>query len=187
MNYNELRKIVASCIRNIKGNENHFSINTSKLIKKVKELGLIPVLYKDSYESKEVTVEDVVILSEYFKEDKLQWFDGTRTFAFLTFIREEDVDDNLQNLLQDLNEWKFNEKEKGSCKVKPAIEQAKDECCRACKQRYIDIKSTYISIISAYPCYHTVIAKWVKKESISLNIRFRANSLLINSDIEEKK
>ena len=187
MDYNVLRKIVAGCVRNVKGDESQFRINLNELTKRVKELGLIPVLYKNDYISKSVTVDDIIVLAEFFKEDKLQWFDGDRSFEFLTFIREEDIDDNLQNLLQDLSHARLNEIDENSepCRIKPIGEQAKDSCCRACKQRVVDAKSTFISIISAYPCYTTVIAKWVKKDSISLNIRFRANSLLINAESEK--
>lgn len=186
MDYNVLRKIVAGCVRNVKGDESQFRINVNELTKRVQELGLIPVLYKNNYESKTVTVEDVVLLSEYFKEDKLNWFDGHRTYEIISFIREEDVDEDLQNLLQDLATIRLNDtNEYTPCNIKPIASQAKDECCRACKQRVLDAKSTLISIISSYPCYTTVIAKWVKEDSVSLNIRFRANSLLINSESSE--
>jgi hypothetical protein len=50
-----------------------------------------------------------------------------------------------------------------------------------------EITSTVITILSKYPCYHAVIGKWVKEEEIRLNIRFRANSVLLTDENSDKK
>lgn len=178
MDYNILRKIVATCVEG-KGDNKYFRVNIVKLAKKLKKLGLIPVVYKDEFISKNLECDDLFLFVEYFKEDKLKWFDGDRTFLSLLFIREEDMDEQLQDLLYELYNMKKNSDTDDNNTYR--------QCCCFCKKdeiRKIDEKSILISIMSKYPCYFAIIAKWVKEDCITLNIRFRASSLLINSEKE---
>ena len=183
MDYNELRTVVANCVEG-KRNDRKFRLNTFKLKKKVEEFGLIPVIYKNNYESKRATPEDIPLLSEYFKEENVLWFDDQKTFLTIIFVREEDLDERLQDLLEDCYEQKKRELQppKLPCNVKPIRQQTGCRKCNICDDRSIDIVNTLAQITGLYPCYTALIAKWVKPDSISLNIRFRANSLLINSE-----
>ena len=183
MDYSVFRKIIASCVENKKDNI-FFRINIHKLCRKLEKFGIIPVLYKTEYMSKAVEPDDLFLLLEYFKEDKLDWFDGERTFLSMLFVREEDMTDELQDLLHDISISKIKRKRETTCGSVKLINDGCDCCCN-CNDSNVDVKSSLISIITKYPCYSAIIAKWVKEDSISLNIRFRASSLLINSDKED--
>ena len=182
MDYNVLRTVLANCVEG-KRNNKIFKLNTYKLRNNVREFGLIPVIFKNEYISKRVTPDDVPLLTEYFKEEKVLWFDDDKTFLTVIFIREEDMDERLQDLLEDCEEFRKRELQipKTPCNVKP-IEQKGCLRCKTCDRKNIDIVNTLASITGQYPCYTALIAKWVKPDSISLNIRFRVNTLLINSE-----
>lgn len=189
MDYNVFRKIIASCVEG-KGDNIFFRVNTRKLCTKLKKFGIIPILYKNEFVSKAVEYDDIFLLAEYFKEDKLEWFDGERTFLPMLFVREEDMTDELQDLLYNLHQARVSgsKGEEIGCpydKIKIVDNQC-DCCCCCCHYNdNIDVKTILINIISKYPCYFVIIGKWVKEENISLNIRFRASSILINTDKDE--
>jgi hypothetical protein len=146
-------------------------------------LGLIPVLYSSNLVSKEILPEDVPLLAEYYKDDKLRWFIGDKTFVSLIFIREEDMTEELQDLLDDLKQYRMSIgeelKDPRRINVRKVRQEPEKECC--CNPK-IDVSSTLISILSSYPCYFAIVGKWVKDDSISLNIRFRANSILLSDE-----
>lgn len=178
MDYNELRTAVVKCVEG-REDSDFFKLNMFKLAKTVKPMGLIPIIYSSSNKSRKVTPDDIPLLAEYFKEEKLNWFDEKKTFLHVIFVRAEDMDEDLQDYLADC--YQVRRYEDGISKPCSKDKSfAKD--CRRCESRRIDIISTLASIVSSYPCYTAIVAKWVKKDSISFNIRFRANSILINSD-----
>lgn len=178
MDYNVLRKIVVNCVEG-RCDDDFFKLNTFKLNKKVSGLGLVPVVFKHEYKSKRVGPEDIVLLAEYFKEEKLIWFDNSKTFLTIVFVREEDMDDELRSLLADCSQAMENEIDPPE---KCEVDQKKvcKEICKTCPRRKIDLSATLSKIIGTYPCYSTVVARWVKPDSITISVRFRANSILIN-------
>ena len=190
MNYNVLRKVVSSCVEG-RQNDPHFRINMFKLRKLTADLGLVPLVYKESYNSKRVMPDDIPLLMEYFKEDKIEWLDSKRTFLTLIFIRQEDLVDNLQELTEDLLEGMYKPKDDeeilpgGIIQIKstPVGKKKKPNCKFYCpKRRTPDIVSTLGKIVGTYPCYTCIVAKHVRPDAISLYIRFRANSVLLDSE-----
>ena len=185
MDYNVLRRLVANSVDQVPATKDNsdFKINMFVLAKKLKPLGLFPLVYKKNDWSKRVEPSDIPLLMEYFKGEKIQWFDGRKSFLSLVFLREEDLDDPLQELLQDLTFAMELEKEKMilPCGMKYVKGKKKEEKKFKCPEleEGKDIVSILASIVSTYPCYTAIVARWIKPESISLNIRFRANSVLL--------
>ncbi len=191
MDYNVLRKVVASCVEG-KDIERGFRLNIHKLRRMTKSFGLIPVVTKLEYISKPVTQEDIPLLGEFFKKDALLWFDGKREYTHIIFVREEDMDDELTRLLQDCTQYIVNleknapinkgAKKVFNCSVCPT---EYDDNCRCCPNRTINIESVICNIMAKYPCYTAIIAKWTKPDSININIRFRVNPVLMDKDKEQ--
>ena len=187
MDYTKIRKIIANCCADTgKPNDPIFRVNMMKLAKLVQPYGYIPLIYKNNFISKMAEPEDIPLLSEYFKEDKLTWFDDRKSFLNIIFIREEDIDDKLENLLADcvLSRERETQPPKIPCNVKPK-EKEKDYHCLTCphnKDRLkIDMVKTLAVIVGNYPCYIALVAKYVKRDAILMNIRIRANSILLSS------
>lgn len=189
MDYNKIRKVIANCCTDKwTMNDPIFRLNVHKLSKMLQPYGLVPVIYKNNYISKQVGPEDIPLISEYFKEKKLEWFDKRKTYLTITFIREEDIDDRLEDLLADcviVREMETNPP-KVPCNVK---EKNSTHHCMTCphnrNKQNIDITKVVAEIMGNYPCSTALIAKWVRRKDILMNIRFRANSLLINADKDD--
>lgn len=190
MDYKKIRKVIVKCCTD-NGTMNNpiFRLNVFKLSKLLQPYGLVPVIYKNNYISKEVGPEDIPLISEYFSDDRVKWFDKKKTYLTITFIREQDIDDRLEDLLADcviVREMETNPPNpKVPCNVK---EKDYSYHCMTCphnkNKQNIDISKVMADIIGSYPCCTALIAKWVRKKDIVMNVRFRFNSLFMD-DIKD--
>lgn len=180
VNYNDLRIIVASCVE---GSEEglDFRVNMFKLTEKLKPLGLIPLFYKNDFNAKIVTPEDVPLLTEFFKKDNVTWFDDHKSFINIILVREEDIDDELSVLLQEILRARLEERPKPLHKrnIRNVCDKKPPKC--HCLER-VDLIKVLTTITGNYPCYTALIAKSLGKDCIHLNIRFRANIVLMNKE-----
>ncbi|MCM1215995.1 MAG: right-handed parallel beta-helix repeat-containing protein [Lachnospiraceae bacterium] len=180
MDYNELRKIVASCIEGPEQSIN-FRLNMYKLTRLSEVLGLIPLFYKNHFLSKEITAEDMPFIAEYCKGNDLLWFDENKAFLTCIFVRQEDMDTDLQNYLQNILRLRIEQKKDKHPFCHDHVNHHHD-CYYKESNDIIDIIS---KIVSKYPCHMCFIAKAVTTQNILLNIRFRPNSVL--SEIEKEE
>lgn len=180
MDYNELRKVVASCIEGPDHSIN-FRLNMYKLTRLSEVFGLIPLFYKNHFTSKEITAEDMPFIAEYCKGNDLLWFDENKAFLTCIFVRAEDMDSDLQNLLQDILRYRIDQK-----KTKhPLCHENVNHHNNCIYKESTDIIDIISKIVSKYPCHMCFIAKAVTPQNILLNIRFRPNNIL--SEIEKEE
>lgn len=157
MDYNALRKMVSQCVYG-KLDNLEFGINMHNLRDKVKEMGLVPVRYKRDVKSKMVEVDDIFVLSEYFKgKNRLEWFDKNKSYCNILFVQIKDIDDRMKEILAGL--------------VDEDVKKESD----------VDKVALLAELISTYPCISTLVAKTVKEDdTIGINIRFRSNPIMID-------
>ena len=96
LDYNILKKkILKSCKQ--PGTTLEFIINSKQLDTLVRPLGLA-FIYNDC-KSEQVTGSNIPLLSEYFKREKLSWFNRSRHFITLTFLDLEGLDEKGYKIL----------------------------------------------------------------------------------------
>jgi hypothetical protein len=155
INYTELKKaIIKVCKQDGRGALN-FSINGMKLNDAVKdEFGLI--FLQNVFKSTQVDSTNIPLLGEYYKKEKLAWFNRSRQFMTVSFVVKEKLDERgreLVELLYDQNRSKD-----------PSFDRA-------------DIVA---ELIAYYPCYSATIVSYKSEDpdrigKISYNIVIRAN------------
>lgn len=93
------RNIVKSAVQNSKGVLSFF-IKYSKLNNDISDLDL--VLIPNGLQSRQIESFDIPLISEYFKNEKLNWFNRSRQFTVLTFVPKNAVDDRLKDMIEKL-------------------------------------------------------------------------------------
>lgn len=155
MDYNVLRKTVSQCVSG-KVDSLEFKIDMHNLKCRVESMGLMPLKYKKDFKSKMVTVDDIFLLSEYYKgKSRLEWFDKDKSFvAFaMLYTDGEEYSEELTELVEK------------ACS--PGVSEDKVKALAAIESRY--------------PCINCVVAKTLKPDgNPGINIRFRANAVLLS-------
>ena len=98
--YKKLKKcIIRSCKQN-SANTLNFTIAADNLYKSAENIGLL-FLYND-FNSEQVTGSNIPLIGEYFKNDKLAWFNRSRHFIALSFVVKDKLDEEGFLLVQQL-------------------------------------------------------------------------------------
>ena len=100
IDYNIIKKcIIKSCKQ--EGNVSlDFKINAEKLNSMVEECSL--TFLNNFTSSKPVTSLDIPLISEYFKKQKLSWFNRSREYVVLSFILTDAIDPKCEKMIKDL-------------------------------------------------------------------------------------
>lgn len=160
VDYNVLKSnIIKSCIQ-VEKDELLFEVNYDKLSDLSEDIGLAVV--DVGTKSKAVEAKDIIILSEYFKGKKLSWFNENKEYTQLVFVKLDNADDHLLELLEDMNTNEVDD---------PDIDKA----------------ATLAEIIANYPCYTATVVAYNSNNperlgKISYMIGCRANTITITQE-----
>lgn len=102
IDYNAIKRCIIKACKQENSIVLDFKINADKLNASVQELGLT---FIDNFtRSKPVTSNDIALISEYFKKEKLSWFNRSREFVSLTFVLNESIDEECAKMIRDLHD-----------------------------------------------------------------------------------
>ncbi len=102
IDYNAIKKCIIKSCKQESNVTLDFKINADKLNTSVNEFGLT---FLDNFTiSKAVTSEDIPLISEYFKKQKLSWFNRSREYVSLSFILSDSIDEECTKLIADLKD-----------------------------------------------------------------------------------
>lgn len=137
-----------------------FTVDEEKLNNLVKKSGL--VYLNTNAKSRFVTSSDIPLISEYFKKQKLSWFNRSRHFVSLSFITEDSIDERAQKIIEDLYD-------------KTRVDSPN-----------FDRTEAMADLLADYPCYNAVVVAYRSDDpnrlgKNSYTIIIRANINVISS------
>ena len=158
IDYNVLKKkILKSCKQ--PGKTLEFIIDAKQLDTLVRPLGLA-FIYND-FKSEQVTGSNIPLLSEYFKREKLSWFNRSRHFSVISFVDLESLDEKGTKMLEDL--------------------QTKDRS----EDPSFDRADLVAEFLAFYPCYNAAVVSYrsedperMGKNSYTIIVRANINAIL---------
>ena len=158
LDYKILKKKILKAVRQ-PGQTLEFVVNAKQLDTLVRPLG-ISFIYND-FQSEQVTGSNIPLLSEYFKREKLSWFNRSRHFSTLTFVDLESLDDRGNRILEEL--------------------QRKDRS----EDPSFDRADYVAELLAYYPCYNATVVSYrsedperMGKNSYTIIIRANINAIL---------
>ena len=138
LDYNVLKtNVIKACFIPDAADKLDFSINHEKLLKSTDDIGLVPV--KVNLNSNMVTVESIPAISEFFKAQKLSWFDGSKNVATIVFVKKENINDKCQELI--------------NCAEVDTVENPD-----------VDAANALATILAEYPCYLCMIVSYLSND-----------------------
>lgn len=140
-----------------------FNVNYDKLSSSVDDFGLVAL--NIGAKSKKITVDTVNIISEYFKGQRLSWFDKNKEFTILTFLPIDVLDERCEELIEKLHTLSVDDPD-------------------------IDHVNILASIIADYPCYSAIVVSYMSNDpkrfgKPSYEIKIRANTVAIKQKLYE--
>lgn len=158
LDYKILKKKILKAVRQ-PGKTIEFVVNAKQLDTLVRPLGL-GFVYND-FQSEQVTGSNIPLLSEYFKQEKLSWFNRSRHFSTLTFVDLESLDEKGNKILEEL--------------------QSKDRS----EDPSFDRADYVAELLAYYPCYNATVVSYrsddperLGKNSYTIIIRANINAIL---------
>ena len=158
LDYNILKKKILKAVKQ-PGPTLEFITNPKQLDDLVRPLGLA-FIYNDT-NSNPVTGSNLPLLSEYFKGDKLSWFNRSRHYSVLSFVDLESLDEKGTKILERL--------------------QSKD---RSEDPRY-DRADDVAEMLAYYACYNAAVVSYrsedpekIGKNSYTIIVRANINAIL---------
>jgi hypothetical protein len=159
LNYSVLKRNILRVCKQTNPNSLEFTVSTTKLNNSVKDCGLT-FLFND-YKSEQVTGSNIPLIGEYFKKDKLSWFNRARHFAILSFVVTEDLDEVGLEIIERLSD--------------------KNRADDPAYDRVADVAK----ILADYPCYNAIIVSYrsedpnkIGKNSYAILVRANINAIL---------
>lgn len=161
LDYNALKKTIVKNCKQDSANYLNFSINGKKLDQAVSNYGLI-FLY-NNFKSEQITSANIPLVGEYFKRDKLAWFNRSRHFMTISFVVEDKLDDKGRKL----------------------VEMLKDE--NRSKDPSFDRADIVAELLAYYPCYSATIVSYRSEDpnrigKNSYTVMVRANCVAIRDE-----
>lgn len=162
LDYNKLKKAIIKSCKQDGSNILNFSIMADSLNRMVENSGLI-FLFND-FNSEAVTGSNLALISEYFKNEKLAWFNRSRHFISLSFVVANSLDEEGLELVTQL---------KNNRSKDPDFDRVK----------------LLAKIISKYPCYNALVVAYrsddpnrIGKNSYTIMIRGNVNAILAEEE-----
>jgi len=163
INYTELKKAIIRVCKQDGRNVLNFSINGEKMNTAAKDFGLI--FLQNAFKSEQVTSANIPLIGEYYKKEKLAWFNRSRQFMVLSFVMEDKLDDKgrkLVAMLYDKNRSKD-----------PAFDRS-------------DIVA---ELLAYYPCYSATVVSYksedpdrIGRNSYNIVVRANINAILMEEE-----
>ena len=158
IDYNAIKRCIVKCCKQESPVTLDFRVNPDKLNTMVEEYDLT---FLDNFiESKPVMFSDVPLISEYFKKQKLSWFNRSREYVVLSFILTESIDREAEELIRQLRD-KNRQKDPGFDRV-----------------------AVMAKLLANYPCYNAVTVAYrsddpnrLDKNSYTTIIRANVNAI----------
>lgn len=158
MDYNFIKKCIIKACKQEGNVSLDFKINADKLNASVEECGLV---FLDNFTSSRlVTSSDIPLISEYFKKQKLSWFNRSREFVVLSFILADSIDERCDRMIRDLHDKNRQ------------------------KDPNFDRVAVMADILANYPCYNAVTVAYrsddpnrLGKNSYTTIIRANVNAI----------
>lgn len=158
LDYNILKKKILKACKQ-PGQTLEFIVDAKKLNLSVEELGLA-FAYNDM-KADPVNSGVIPLIGEYFKGDKLSWFNRSRYYLTLTFVDLESLDERGHKILAAL--------------------QSKDRS----EDPSFDRVDYVAELLAYYPCYNATIVSYrsedperIGKNSYTIIIRANTNAIL---------
>lgn len=153
--YSNVRNIVSRSICG-KSDSIDFSLDMNKMNRELEKYNMKSILYKSNFNSKHVEFDDVILLSEYYKFERMDWFDYSSSYiSFIILVEDDTFSGKYINMLS-------------------SITNVNEEYSKRLK--------SICSLVSNCSCINCVICKKIRDNgSISINIRFRANQVLLSN------
>lgn len=130
IDYNAIKRCIVKCCKQESPVALDFKVNADKLNSMVEEFELT---FLDNFTtSKPVTFSDIPLISEYFKKQKLSWFNRSREYVVLSFILTSSIDHESAELIKQLRD-KNRQKDPGFDRV-----------------------AVMSKLLGKYPCYNAV-------------------------------
>ena len=156
VDYNLIKKAICRSASQITRGLLPFKVDLEKLNPSIADLQLVAL--PNFYVSEPVTRREIPFMSEYFKDQKLKWFNRSRQYCVLTFVPVDRIDDELERKIGIL---------KRSNEVSdPDVDP-------------VDIMA---DIIADYPCYNATVVgyqsndpNFIGRNSYSIVIRANKN------------
>lgn len=160
LDYNMVKKYIIKACDQLNEVALDFLIDEEKLNNLVKQCGL--VYLNTTAKSRFVTSSDIPLISEYFKKQKLSWFNRSRQFVSLSFITENSIDERAQKIINDLYD-------------KTRVDDPN-----------FDRTEAMADLLADYPCYNAVVVAYRSDDpnrlgKNSYTIIIRANVNVISS------
>ena len=160
LDYNLIKKCIIRASKQESQTTLDFIINAEKLNEYVEPHGL--VFLKNGIKSRFVKSTDIPLISEYFKKQKLSWFNRSRHFTSLSFVVKDSLDEKGLKLIEDLYD-----------------KDREDD-------PDFDRVATVADILADYPCYNAVVVAYRSDDpnrlgKNSYTIIIRANINVISS------
>ena len=157
MNYKTLKRLIVRSAERTNKRTVDFEIDLDNLNNDLAELDLIALSY--GLEARRISLNDVPLIAEYYKEDKMGWISKEKFITSLVFIDSNKVDENLAEMIEEL-------------KTKDADDPDLDK---------IAIMS---EILGTYPCYLALVVSYQNNSPNSVGknsyyIACRANKVII--------
>ena len=159
LDYNKLKKSIIKSCKQESANTLNFSIAADNLNRFVNEYGLI-FLYND-FNSEAVTGSNLPLISEYFKKEKLAWFNRSRHFIILSFVVRDKLD------------------EEGLAIVEQLIKDNRS------KDPDYDRVKMLAKVLANYSCYNALVVAYrsddpnrMNKNSYTIMVRANVNAIL---------
>lgn len=162
INYKELKHLILKSCTQCKPNNIEFIVNYDKLNKLISPFNLTMV--NMGTKSRNVTVNDVPLLAEYFEKQRLSWFNEHKEFTILVLVETGgEVPEELWTLLEKMNTLQVDD---------PGLDKVE----------------TLTNITANYPCYFALVASYESNDpkrmgKPSYEIVIRANKVVIKSDL----
>lgn len=157
MNYKILKRLIARSAERTGKRNVDFKIDINSLNNELAELELTCLPY--GLTARRISVNDIPMLGEYYREDKMNWLSDEKYITSLIFVDTNKIDDNLTNLIEQL--------------------QVKYE-----DDPDIDHVAILAEILGSYPCYLSVVVSYQNNSPNSVGknsyyIACRANKVII--------
>lgn len=160
LDYNLIKKCIIRACKQVSPVTLDFKVNAEKLNEFVEPYGLIYL--NNDLTSRFVMPSDVPLISEYFKKQKLSWFNRSRQFVTTSFVVAESLDERGRKIIADLYD-------------KNRIDDPN-----------FDRVEAVADILADYPCYNAVVVAYRSDDpnrlgKNSYTIIIRANVNVISS------
>lgn len=159
IDYSTIKRCIIKSCKQESSKTLNFKIDSNKLNDLVKKECNLSFIDNGTI-SRPVKSFDIPLISEYFKKEKLEWFNRSKHYTSITFIDEESLDDEAKRLLVMLHDSN-----------------------RIANPEFDSVEAVAY-LLANYPCYSAVVVAYqsgdpnrIGKNSYTIIIRANVNAI----------